>query len=83
MNFETIKFDHTPQELFDKGDYVACLHATIQIYNIANDPKASQAALEDTGVIHELVHLACGIPTWTHRTHEELRAMLPSAMIYM
>lgn len=67
-----------PMALFYAGRWAACLHATIQAYNEAGDPEATQRAMRDDGLIHELAHLAIGIPIYTNHPNglETLRVEL-------
>lgn len=66
----------TPVELFDQARWPECLHATIQAFNVIDDPAETQAAVTDTGLLHELVHLACGVATCTHHNKSDLRQQL-------
>lgn len=77
MNYEFTGYDMAPRELFDQRRWADCLHATIQWYNHEGDVVASQDALQDTGIIHELTHLVCGIEINTHRSMAQLRSMVP------
>lgn len=76
MNYAFTGWDVAPLELFDRRCWADCLHAVIQAFNVRGDPAATQAAMEDTGVIHELAHLACGIDINTHATLADLRQQL-------
>lgn len=68
MNYPFSGWHETPLELFDAGRWPECLHATIQAFNVRRDAIATQAAVEDTGALHELAHLACGIEICTHHS---------------
>lgn len=76
MNYDFDGWRETPLELFDQHRWADCLHATLQAYNQRGDAQATQAAIEDTGIIHELAHLACGIDINTHATLADLRREL-------
>lgn len=56
----------TPLELFDRGEWLQCLHACMFA--------SSRSAIEDDGVLHELVHLALGIEICTHNSMAMLRS---------
>lgn len=56
----------SPTELFDAGRWLECLHACMVV--------ASKNDLEDDAILHELVHLALGIPICQHGDMEGLRA---------
>lgn len=77
MNYDFGHWGKTPLELFDEKRWAECLHATIEWYNLERNVIASQDALQDTGVLHELAHLVCGIETNGHRSVSQLRQMLP------
>jgi hypothetical protein len=66
----------TPVELFDQARWPECLHATIQALNVLGDPAATQAAVTDTGLLHELSHLACVVDIWTHHNMADLRQQI-------
>lgn len=79
-NYDFAGWDKHPLELFDSERWGDCLHAAIQALNLLNNPAVTQAACMDTGVLHELAHLASGLPICTHTSMPELRAMLASAI---
>lgn len=76
MKFEFTGWREHPLDLFDAKQWSKCLHAAIQAYNFIGDPQYTQAALEDTGLLHELAHLSVGINIWTHHNLDDLRAEL-------
>jgi hypothetical protein len=43
---------------FDRGEYVEVAHGVCQLLRLQNDPAKALAALCDTGLLHELVHLS-------------------------
>lgn len=46
-----------PTETFDKQDWVGCLHGCSLALILLQDPTRTQAAIEDDGIIHELIHI--------------------------
>ena len=76
MNYEFAGFDRSLTDLFDSEQWAECLHATIQAYNVVDCPELTQIAVQDTGLIHELSHLASGIEICTHGSMAELRDRL-------
>ncbi|MBR8344180.1 hypothetical protein [Burkholderia ambifaria] len=61
-----------PTDLFDREDWVGCLHACM----FAASRRANPADLEDDGPLHELVHLACGLSLCTHNSMDLLREQI-------
>lgn len=61
-----------PTELFDLGQWAACLHACM----FAASRRANVADIEDDGPLHELIHLICGIPVCTHGSMDDLRRQI-------
>jgi hypothetical protein len=45
-----------PSQTFMKGDYIACLHGCMFGLLILADKNRSHQAIEDDGILHELVH---------------------------
>lgn len=45
-----------PTETFDNRDYTGCLHGVSLSLMLIGDPRRSQMAIEDNGIIHELIH---------------------------
>lgn len=65
--------DGDPLTLFDQGKYLECLHAAVFAASRLPSSDLVASALEDDGVIHELVHLVAGIDICTHNTMADLR----------
>jgi len=63
----------SPLEQFDAGNWVACLHACLLCFSALEDAEKTQEAIEDDGLLHELVHLASGVDICTHAGMADLR----------
>lgn len=72
----------SPLELFDKKEWLKCLHACMLAVYLAHrcneDLLGFRAlsvgtVLEDDSLLHELCHLALGIDISTHNSLEDLR----------
>jgi hypothetical protein len=46
-----------PVETFDKEDWAGCLHGCALALTVLQDPTRTQAAIEDDGILHELIHI--------------------------
>lgn len=46
-----------PTDLFDAGNYEACLHSVVLGLSLIGDAQRTQTEIEDDGIIHELIHL--------------------------
>lgn len=64
----------TPVELFDAGRVAECLHACAFMLFALKDAGRAWGALDDEGLMHELVHLVVGIDISTHNRHDNIRA---------
>ncbi|WP_238913781.1 hypothetical protein [Achromobacter insolitus] len=62
----------SPSECWRAGDWLGCLHGCVLCFFLLGDYRATQAAVADDGLLHELVHLASGTPICTHTGHEQL-----------
>jgi len=49
--------EHYPTELFKARDFIGCLHACMLAFMLIGDAKRTQAAIEDDGILHELIHI--------------------------
>jgi hypothetical protein len=56
LSFSGYRSGETPLELFDAGRWLECLHGCMIGITVTHEH------IEDDGVLHELVHLALGIP---------------------
>lgn len=65
FSFDGWPAGETPLEFFDKKRWLECLHACICA--------VSRQTLMDTGVLHELCHLALGLETDQHSNRPRLR----------
>lgn len=66
----------SPMDLFDLGDYIACAHACAFLIGRLRDPERALMALEDDGLLHELLHLASGIPVCTFHAPADIRVQV-------
>jgi hypothetical protein len=80
MKYSFNGWEQDPLTLLDDGKYGECLHATIQAYSVVNHPGITQAAIEDTGLLHELAHLASGVAINGHNSVDGLRVELIGVM---
>lgn len=55
--FNGWKEEHKPVNLFDARNFIPCLHACSVALVILNDHRRSYEAVEDDGIIHELIHI--------------------------
>ena len=62
-----------PLACFDRGQWLLCLHACMLCLSLLNESHQTQIAIEDDGLLHELVHLASDIDICTHTSIPELR----------
>lgn len=46
-----------PSETFKRGDYVGCLHGITFALLLLTDPYLSHEAIEDDGILHEVIHV--------------------------
>lgn len=53
-------------EFFMRGEYLKAAHAASFVLGTFCHPEACKMALEDDGIVHELIHLALGIDQCTH-----------------
>lgn len=63
----------SPLELFDKREWLKCLHSTMFVLSRS---KIEQIDIEDDGILHELIHLSLGVDICTHQTLSDLREQL-------
>lgn len=56
----------SPVECWAAGEWLKCLHGCILCCHLIGDPEITHAAVADDAILHELVHLASGIPVCTH-----------------
>lgn len=47
----------TPVETYDKQDFIGCLHGCVLALTMLQDSKRTQMAIEDDGIVHELIHI--------------------------
>ncbi len=80
MKYSFNGWEQDPLALFDEGKYGECLHATIQAYSVIDYPLVTQIAVEDTGLLHELAHLASGVAINGHNNVDGLRVELIGVM---
>lgn len=66
----------SPLELFDAGRWAECAHACVFMIYRTGDAALALRCLEDDCVIHELLHLACGVPVCTHNGMDGVRAQV-------
>lgn len=76
MRYNFTGWGDDPLELFDAGRFGECLHATLQAYSVIDHPTLTHNAVTDTGLLHELAHLATGVPINLHNSQEGLRVEL-------
>ena len=62
----------SPIECWNSKNYLACLHGCMLCYSFLNDSKATQLAIEDDGLLHELLHLAMKTEICTHQSLKDL-----------
>ena len=65
-----------PVACFERGSWMNCLHGCMLCLSLLNDPRRTQLAVEDDGLLHELLHLASGVEICTFNTMDELRALV-------
>lgn len=72
----------SPLELFDKQEWLKCLHAcmlctsfTHKLYkdDLQTQDDIAAEFIDDDGLLHELCHRACGLDICTHNSLEDLR----------
>lgn len=51
------KVGERPVETFDKKDWIGCAHGCVLGLLLLQDPARTQRAVEDDGIIHELIHI--------------------------
>lgn len=66
----------SPLELFDAGNWLACMHAVMVGVYVVNDVGRAWRVMSDDGALHELLHLACGIQICTHSSMAEIRMQI-------
>lgn len=71
--FDGWSANYSPLELFDRNDYLNCLHGILLGLTLINNERVSHQSLSDEGVIHELLHLALSIDICTENTRDSLR----------
>lgn len=63
----------TPLDHFDAKRWLECAHSLCVCLDLATPITEIAKAVEDDGVLHELLHLALGIEICTHNTLSEIR----------
>ena len=74
--FSGWKTGESPLECWDRQDWTRCLHGCMLCLSLIRNPVASHHAIEDDGLLHELVHLMQGIEINLHGSMEALRAQV-------
>jgi hypothetical protein len=72
-----------PLECFDRGDYIACAHGCMLSLIVEGNVYESFLAIQDDGIIHELIHLHDKIDICTCNTLPDIRAMVACLQIYV
>lgn len=63
----------SPLECWDKQDWLKCLHGCMLCLSLLRNVITIRWAIEDDGLLHELVHLALDVEISAHGTMGELR----------
>jgi len=71
-SFSGWRATESPIECWNSGIYLACLHGCMLCYSLLNDKEKTQAAIDDDGLLHELLHLAEGNEICSHQTMTDL-----------
>lgn len=66
----------SPLECWDSRDWLKCLHGCMLCLSLLNDPENTQLAIEDDGLLHELVHLEADINICLHSSMDNIRAQI-------
>lgn len=66
----------SPLQLFDEQRWAECAHACAYLISLRGDPELALRSLQDDALIHELLHLACGIEICTHNGRGNVRSMV-------
>lgn len=63
----------SPLECWDDKEWLKCLHACMFCLSMIKASQMALQAIEDDGLLHELVHLADGVDICTHGSMAALR----------
>jgi len=63
----------SPLDHFDTGNWLQCAHGICLALSRQHDPNCAALAVEDDGLLHELIHLALGVDICTHTSMTALR----------
>lgn len=66
----------SPLECWDRQDWLKCLHGCMLCLSLLNDHEATQRAIEDDGLLHELVHLESDINICLHGDMDNIRLQI-------
>jgi|GEM_PF-993448 len=78
FSFSGWNASESPLECWDSRDWLKCLHGCMLCLSLLNDPEATQRAIEDDGILHELVHLEADINICLHGSMDNIRAQIES-----
>jgi hypothetical protein len=73
FEFSGWSLGESPLDHFDAGRWLECAHGVCLALSRHHDVNCAALAVEDDGLLHELIHLALGIDICTHTNTTELR----------